>query len=227
MARRPPERPTFEPPPADPPGPRPLPARPERDPLRAMAPVLVTLAAVGLTAVAVSLPVREARHESLQHFPSTQYIDVPPGTTPTWHNVQWRMIGLRPTRWKPGNGLTAPPRDFVRLRILLHCRLVGPKAKLNAEDADAYLVDAATDEAIDFELRDRDGRVWDTVTVATNPDQWPHYRPAKGLDLGIDADVPASEADEVTLVAKFDGRKDGFSLSKTPSPRETVLRFLR
>lgn len=231
MARRPPERPWFEPPvqpgpPVPPPEFR-QPERPDRDPLRAMAPTFATLAAIGVVALALWLPLREAQDESLQHYPSTQYVDVQPGTTHVWHNVQWRMTTFRQIPWKYYAYATPPPDHFVRLHILLHCRLLGPKAKLKGQAAGDYLYGDLEGETFDYELRDRDERVWDTISNGTDPKQWTNYRPADGLDLEIYADVPPSKADEAMLVVKFDDHKDDFNFKKTPSPREQVLRFVR
>lgn len=234
MARRPPERPTFEPPvpagPVVPPPPVPpaspdLPERPERDPLRAMAPVFVTLAAIGVTALAIWLPVREAQDEAIKHFPTTAYVDVPPGTTRTWHNVQWRMTTFRQVPWKAAAGLTTPPpRTFVRMDVRLHCRLLGPYAKLKGQAVDELLTGASlSSDSFAYELRDRDGRVWDPTTKFTDAD-WDAYKPATGMDVRFYADIPASEAAEITLVAKY---VHPFNVTKTPSPRETVLRFVR
>lgn len=203
-----------------------LPERPDRDPLRAMAPVFVTLAAIGVTALAVWLPVREAQDESLKHFPSTAYVDVPRGTTRTWHNVQWRITTFRQVPWKAAIGLTTPPpRAFVRVDIRLHCRVLGPYAKLKALDVDQLLTGASlTKDSFAYELGDPDGRVWDPATKFTDSDEWDTYTPATGLDLRFYADIPASEAGRITLGAKY---VHPFNVTKTPSPRETVLRFVR
>jgi len=230
MAPRPPERPTFEPhvrpvPPGGPP--EPPPDRPDRDPLRAMAPVFVTLAAVGVTALALWLPIREAQDESIQHFPSTAYTDVRPRTTKVWHNVRWTQTSFRVIPWKYYTGATPPPGGFARVRIVLHCRLLGPKAKLDGSDASDYLYGDLTGESFEYGLRDRDERKWDTISVGTDPNQWTNYKPATGLDQTIYADVPAREADQVALVVKYEDHKDDFNLKKTPSPRESVLRFAR
>lgn len=232
MARRLPERPTFEPPaPAGrvappPPVPPDLPERPERDPLRAMAPVFATLAAIGVTALAIWLPVREAQDEAIKHFPTTAYVDVPRGATRTWHNVQWRMTTFRRVPWKAAIGLTTPPpRAFVRMDIRLHCRMFGPNAKLKAQAVDELLTGASlTGDSFEFQLRDRDDRVWEPTTKFTDIDQWHTYTPATGMDLRFYADIPASEAGEITLGVKY---TTPFNVTKTPSPRETVLRFER
>jgi len=236
MARRRSERPTFvphdqprpaaAPPPADPPD-RDLPVRPGRDPLRAMAPVFVTLAAIGVTALAVWLPLREAQQESLQHYPSTRYIDVRRGATITWHNVQWRMTSFRQIPWKYYTGASPPPKSFVRFRILVHARLLGPKARLGALDADSYLHGDLSGQTFEYEMRDRDERIWEPFSLGTDSRRWNSYKPAQGMDLEIYADVPVGKADEAALVVKFEDHSDDFNFSKTPSPRETVLRFAR
>lgn len=189
--------------------------------------LFTVIAAVGVTALAIWLPVREAQHESIQHYPSTQYIDVRPGATRTWHYVQWRMTTMRQIPWKYYNGASPPVKNFARLHILLHCRLVGPKAKLGGQDASDYLWGSLTKESFDYELRDRDERVWDPISSSTDSTQWAAYRADKGMDFEIYADVPAAEAGQVMLVVKYKDHRDDFNFSKTPSPRETVLRFLR
>ena len=235
MARRRAERPTFVPHDAPRPGgaapcgppPAAPPARPGKDPLRAMAPVFATLAAVGITALAVWLPLREAREESLKHYESTRYIDVAKGSTRVWHNVEWRMTSFRRIPWKYYTGASPPPKNFVRLHILVHARLLGPKARLSAINADNFLHSDLSGETFEQQIRDRDGRVWDPIAVSTDARQWPNYQPAKGMDLEIYADAPASKAGEAALVMKFEDHRDDFNVSKTPSPRETVLRFVR
>lgn len=230
MARRPPERPTFEPheqPGSPSAGPPPLPPRPGRDPLRAMAPFFATLTAIGVTALAIWLPVREAQHESLKHYESTQYLDVKPGTTFTWHDVQWQMKSMRQIPWKYYNGASPPPKRFVRFRIVLHARMLGQKTKLRAEDVDENLHGGFTGQTFDYELRDRDERSWDPMSIGTDVLRWPSYKPANGMDLTIYADAPAGKAGEVMLTAKFEDNENDFNLTKTPGPRKTMLRFLR
>lgn len=234
---RPPRRPTFEPhehpggipydapPPTAAALPPPPPSRPDRDPLRAMAPALVGLAAIGVAAVAIWLPVREAQDEAVKHFPGTAYVDVKRGASPVWHDVRWRMTTFRQISWRTGGNFTPPPSNFVRFEIRLHARLLGPKAKLGVYDADEYLHGAISGATFLYSLRDPDGRAWKPGDVTTNSLQRHSYRPAKGLDLLIHVDVPAAEARKVTLCVAFTA--DVLNVTRTPARRETVLRFER
>jgi hypothetical protein len=223
-----PRRPTFEPyaRPTPPPGlPPPTPRRPDRDPLRAMAPVFATLAAIGVTALAIWLPVREAQDEELKHYPSTAYIDVPRGATRAWHNVTWRLTYQKRIPWKYYTGASPPPGNFARLHLLLHATLTGPKARLNGLNADTYLHGGLSGETFDYEMRDHDERVWEPFSLGTNPRMWSTYRAANGLDLDIYVDVPPSKVGTASLVVKYKDHRNDLNFSKTPDPRETVLRL--
>ena len=259
MARRtvPPGRPTFEPPwygtppsgpagragpppsgppPSGPPEPPagpgaggPVPERRGSDPLRGLATLFATVAAIGVAALAVWLPVREAQDEAIKHYPSTGYVDVAHGATRTWHDTQWRMVSISRIPWKYYTGASPPPARFARMKIVLHARLVGKMAKAGPMRASDYLDYSLTKPSFQYEVRDADERAWDPISAAADSRQWccGRYRPAKGLDVTIYVDVPPEELNEVMPVVKFEDHKDDFNFKKTPSPREVVLRFRR
>lgn len=236
----PPGRPSFEPPryarpPSGPPPTGPpgnggagAPARRPYNPMHGLRTMFATVAAIGVAALAVWLPFREAQHEALQHYPSTGYVDVARGTTRTWHNTQWRLVSIRRIPWRYYTGAEHPPGNFARMRIVLHATLVGPMARANAMAANDYLAGSLTKPSFRYDLRDRDDRTWETIANAPDSEQWccGRYRPAKGLDVEILADVPPNEVNDVMPVVKYDDSND-FNFTKTPSPREVVLRFLR
>lgn len=251
MARRtvPPGRPTFEPPwygtppgggPAGPPptgppaghdtgGPGPTPRRPGYNPLRGLATMFATVAAIGVAALAVWLPLREAQDEAIKHYPSTGYIDVARGAARTWHDAQWRLVSVRHIPWKYYSGASPPPGHFARMKIVLNARLVGAKASLGAMNVTDYLQHSLTKPSFDYEVRDGDDRAWDPMSVSPAVQQYccGHYRVNKGIDMTVYVDVPAEKVNEVMPIVKFDDHKDDLNITKTPSPREVVMRFRR
>lgn len=211
----------------------PLPADlPRREPSRRLRrfalTVALTLAACAVTAIAVRLPMDQARHEARAHYPSTRYIDVPRGHSGVFHQVRWTLRSIKQVPVRHDGITSPPPGDFVRVSAWLHARLLGDRARLPPSDAGSYLSGyLGTDgDGFRFQMRDHHERAWDPILNAAKTEDWccGHYTPARGMRFEVRADVPARLADEVMPTLTWHPKT---SVTSTPPPRETAFRLLR